>query len=232
MKIFAKIRGIYAAVIIILFVLLNILLFTLFDKKYYKKIKQFISKSILKLLGIDIKTEGKIDENADMLVMNHKSMLDIIIMEAFYPKDLCWIAKKELFDMPLFGLMLKLPDNIAIDRQDKKGILHLLKETKKKVKNSHKVLAIFPEGTRAKGDRLLPFKPGASVIADKLDMRVQPIVIINSREIFDSKKLELNPGTVKIKFLPSFKAKENPDWLKNLRDEMQKILDSEKNCDK
>ncbi len=226
MKIFAKIRGVWAAAVIIALVTFNILAFLIFPKSQYKKIKMFFTKNILRFLGIKVVTEGEIDKEAKMIIMNHSSFIDIPVIEAVYPFDMVWIAKKELFDTPFFGLLLKLPENIRLDRQDKRAIIKLLKEAKEKVKR--KTIAIFPEGTRSSKDRLLPFKPGAKVIADKLNLKVQPIVIVCARERFNSKKLELNPGVIKVKYLPSFEAKEEEDWLKNLREEMQKVLDDEK----
>jgi len=226
MKIFAKIRGVWAAIVIIILVTFNIFTFMIFPKKYYKKIKNFYTNLILKLIGIKVITEGEIDPEAKMLIMNHSSFIDIPVIEATYPYDLVWIAKKELFDTPFFGLLLKLPQNIRLDRQDRRAIIKLLKEAKRKIKD--KTIAIFPEGTRAKGEKLLPFKPGAKIIADKLRLKVQPAVIICAKERFDSKKLTLNPGIIKIIYLPSFYAKEDEDWLKDLREKMQKIKDEEK----
>ena len=226
MKIFAKIKGLYAAVVITTLVTLNILTFLLFPKKHYKKIKLFYTKAILKLLGIPLIIEGSPDPEAKMIIMNHSSFIDIPVIEAAYPKDLVWIAKKELFDTPFFGLLLKLPDNIRLDPEDRKSLVHLLKESKEKSKV--KTIAIFPEGTRARGDRLLPFKPGAKIIADKLHLKVQPVLIVCARARFDSKKLELHPGPIKVKYLPSFYPDPKKEWLKELRDQMQKELEEQR----
>ncbi|BCD68196.1 1-acyl-sn-glycerol-3-phosphate acyltransferase [Nitratiruptor sp. YY09-18] len=226
MKIFAKIRGAYAALVIIICVTLNIFAFLLLPKRHYKKIKTFFTRSILKLLGIKVITEGHIDPQAKMLIMNHSSLIDIPVIEATYPYDMVWIAKKELFDMPFFGLLLKLPDNIRLDREDRKSLVHLLKESKEK--SQHKVIAIFPEGTRARGNKLLPFKPGAKIIAEKLHLKVQPVVIVCARERFNSKTLELNTGIIKVKYLPSFTPDPQTEWLKELREKMQEILDKER----
>ena len=226
MKIFAKIRGLYAAIVIIFFVTLNILAFMLFPKRHYKAIKRFFTKAILASLGIRVVTEGQVDEEANMIVMNHSSFIDIPVIEATYPKDMVWIAKKELFDIPFFGLLLKLPDNIRLDREDRKSLVHLLKESKEKSKA--KTIAIFPEGTRARGDKLLPFKPGAKIIADKLNLKVQPVAIVCARARFDSKKLELYPGTIKVIYMQSFTPDPSIDWLKELRVRMQEIIDKER----
>ncbi len=226
MKIFAKIRGLYGAAVIITLVTLNIFAFLIFPKKYYKTIKRLFTRTILALLGIRVVTEGEIDKEAKMIIMNHASFIDIPVIEAVYPNDLVWIAKKELFDTPFFGLLLKLPQNIRLDREDRKSLVHLLKESKEK--SQAKTIAIFPEGTRARGDRLLPFKPGAKIIADKLRLKVQPVVIVCARARFDSKKLELNPGTIKVIYLPSFTPDPSSQWLQELREKMQQVLNKER----
>jgi 1-acyl-sn-glycerol-3-phosphate acyltransferase len=226
MKIFAKIRGLYAAIVIVFFVTLNIFAFLIFPKKHYKKLKLFFTKLILASLGIRVVTEGEVDEEAKMIIMNHSSFIDIPVIEATYPYDMVWVAKKELFDTPFFGLLLKLPDNIRLDREDRKALVHLLKEAKEKSKV--KTIAIFPEGTRARGNRLLPFKPGAKIIADKLGLKVQPVLIVCARARFDSKKLELNPGLIKVIYMESFWADPSKDWLKELRAKMQERLEKER----
>ncbi len=226
MKIFAKIRGLYGATVIIILVTLNIFAFLIFPKKYYKTIKRLFTRTILALLGIRVVTEGEIDKEAKMIIMNHASFIDIPVIEAVYPNDLVWIAKKELFDTPFFGLLLKLPQNIRLDREDRKSLVHLLKESKEK--SQTKTIAIFPEGTRARGDKLLPFKPGAKIIADKLRLKVQPVVIVCARARFDSKKLELNPGTIKVIYLPSFTPDPSSQWLQELREKMQQVLNKER----
>jgi len=224
MKTFAKIRGVYAAIIITTLVTLNIFAFLIFPKKYYKPIKRFFTNAILTLLGIKVEVEGEFDPQAQMIVMNHSSFIDIPVIEAIYPKDMVWIAKKELFDTPFFGLLLKLPENIRLDRQDRRSLVHLLKEAKEKSKE--KVVAIFPEGTRGRGDKLLPFKPGAQIIANKLNLKVQPIVILCARKRFDSKKLELYPGKIKVIAMESFQPK--GEWLKKVREKMGKVIEKNK----
>jgi 1-acyl-sn-glycerol-3-phosphate acyltransferase len=226
MKIFARIRGLYAATIIVILISLNIIAFLLLPKPRYKQIKRFFTRSILALLGIDVVVRGTPDLNAGMIIMNHSSFIDIPVIEAVYPNDLLWVAKKELFDIPFFGLLLRLPENIRLDREDRKALVHLLKEAKEK--SAHKTIAIFPEGTRARGEKLLPFKPGAKIIADKLGLRVQPVAIVCARRRFDSKKLELYPGAIEVIYMESFDADPKSDWLKELRAKMQRTIDEER----
>ena len=62
------------------------------------------------------------------------------------------------------------------------------------------MLAIFPEGTRSHSKELLPFKGGAKIIADKLNLKIQPVVIMGS-DIMDVKKFSFKNGKIK-NYLP------------------------------
>lgn len=86
--------------------------------------------------------------------MNHQSLVDIVALETIYPKNLCWIAKKEIEDIPLFGHIIPAPRMISIDRSDKRSIIKMIKEGKERISEG-RVLAMFPEGTRGYGDKLL-----------------------------------------------------------------------------
>ena len=82
------------------------------------------------VLGIKLETEGNLDESCDMVLMNHQSLLDIIVMEYIHSRDLAWVAKKEITDLFFFGHIIKAPRMISIDRENKAGIINLLKEAK------------------------------------------------------------------------------------------------------
>jgi 1-acyl-sn-glycerol-3-phosphate acyltransferase len=84
-------------------------------KKANRKIRQIWGKLQLKLMGIELHIEGEIDPNANMIVMNHQSLLDIILFEGLHPKDIAWVAKKEIADLPWFGHILKAPKMIIVD---------------------------------------------------------------------------------------------------------------------
>lgn len=224
MKIFAHIKWAYVTLIIFVALAISIIIFPIFKAPRSQKIA---AKFIQILTGIKIEIKGKEDPNAQMFLMNHQSDLDIEVMELVTDKPLAWVAKKELFDVPFFGLALKLPEDIAVDREDKKSLLKLLKDAKDRLEKG-KTLAIFPEGTRSRNGRILPFKSGAQIIADKYRLRVQPVVLLETAKYYNIKKYIANIGTIRVVFLPSFIANgSNPNWLQELRKEMQRVYDEE-----
>ena len=162
-----------------------------------------------------------------MFLINHQSDLDIGVMETTTKKDLAWVAKKALFDVPFFGLAMSLPEDIEVERESKTSLVKLLRAAKDRLAKN-RVITMFPEGTRSRNGRMLPFKSGAKVIADKYKLRVQPIVLIETSACYDIKKFYYQPKDITVIYLDSFVAnKADKEWLNNLRTKMQKVYDDE-----
>ena len=169
---------------------------------------------------------GELNPEATMILMNHQSMLDIIALEAFYPKNLAWIAKKELKELPIFKQTMIKPKLLCVDRKNPRSLITLLKEAKERLSEG-RVLAIFPDGTRSKTDKILKFQVGAKVLADKLSLKVQPLLIVDSAKLLDSKEFTLNGGVLKIICLDLVDLSDEK-WLEKTHDLMQKRLDEER----
>ncbi len=224
MNIFALLKWLYATIMIFVGMTLMILIFPFVPKP---KAQKFSARFIQFFIFCPIEVEGEIDPNAQMFLLNHESDIDIGIMESITTKDLAWVAKKELFDIPFYGLLLKLPKDIAVERESKTSLIKLLKDAKERLSHG-RVITIFPEGTRSHSGTMRPFKPGAKLIADKNRLIVQPIVLINTSRYYNIKKKHYAPGTIKAVILESFQAdKSDKEWLNRLRDTMQKVYNDE-----
>lgn len=174
-----------------------------------------------------VNIKGKMDPDTQMLLINHQSDLDIDIMETITTQNLAWVAKKELFDVPFFGLVVKLPNDIPLERESKSALVTLIKDCKDRLDHG-RIITIFPEGTRTETGVMKPFKKGAKVVADKYGLKVQPVVLIATSSYFSNKKKIFSPGTVTVVFLDSFMADKNdPEWLNTLQTTMQKVYDDE-----
>ncbi len=227
MKILQKGKAVLILIQFVITVTVVISLMKVFNKHHWFFRKKWAQMQA-KLLGYTLKVNGTPDINAQMVLMNHQSLLDIVIIEGVYPRNVAWVAKKEIADMRFFGNILKLPKMIIIDRDSSRSLVKIIKEAKELLKDD-RVIAMFPEGTRGDGEKLLPFKAGAKIVAQKLDLLVQPVVIVNTRNIVDSQNFVAKKGTVTITYLDSIDPKNNPNWFENMNLDMQRILDRELN---
>lgn len=223
----AKIRGIVVFIQFSITVAVVVVCMYLFKNHVHKIIKIWMKMQTY-FLGLKIETVGELDESCDLVLMNHQSLLDIIVIEHLHTRHLAWVAKKEITDLFFFGHIIKAPKMISIDREDKAGIVNLIKEVKDRL-SKKRPIAMFPEGTRSKGDRLFKFKPGAKMIGNKFNLKVQPIIILNTRAILDSKKLTQTPGVVKVIYLNPVQADKKTDWFEDLEKEMNEVFNKEKN---
>lgn len=224
MKIFAHLSWLIATAIIFTSLTISIILYPILPRPYARKVASWIIR-IATFFSTDIK--GEEDPAAQMYLINHQSDLDIGIMETISKKDLSWVAKKELFDVPFFGLAMSMPEDIPIERQSKSSLLRLLKASKDRL-NKGRVITMFPEGTRSRSGQILPFKSGAKVVADKYLLKVQPIVLVQTAKYYDIKKFYYKPGKITVIFMDSFIADKNDaEWLNNLRNKMQKAYNDE-----
>jgi 1-acyl-sn-glycerol-3-phosphate acyltransferase len=110
-----------------------------------------------------------------VVVANHQSLLDIVLLSRV-PREMKWVGKEELFKIPWIGLMLRLTGDIAVKRGDSESGGEAVAKAKAYLKRGMSVM-IFPEGTRSRDARLLPFKKGAFRLAIDAGVAVLPVVI-------------------------------------------------------
>jgi len=224
MKIFAHISWFFATIIIFISLGLVVPLFYIVPKPLAPKISAWI---IRLSIFLKVEVEGKEDPDSQLFLLNHQSDIDICIMETISKRDLAWVAKKELFNIPFFGLALKLPEDIAVERESKTSLIKLLRDAKDRL-SKNRVITMFPEGTRSTKGKMLPFKNGAKILADKYQLRVQPVVLIQTSKYYNIKKYYYKAGKIKAIYMESFIAnKDDKNWLKDLRVQMQKVYDEE-----
>ena len=228
MKIFAKIRFYWGATVISLNTAVLMIPALMLFNKHKSTIVHHINRLTLFMMGGKLAQEGTMDPEADMFVMNHQGIVDIVAMEALQNNHLRWVAKKELFDALWFGNLLRHGEMISLDRSSKAGLLKLIKDVKASKEVLHRPVAIFPEGTRAKEQPLLKFKQGTKMIANKLGLKVQPVIITGSKWVLNEHERTGHSGTVHYRFLPTIDVSTaEKDWFETLHDDMQKAIDDE-----
>lgn len=109
-----------------------------------------------------------------IVVANHQSFLDLPMLYLL-PWSMKWVAKKDLFKIPIFGWIIYMTGQIAIDRQSLRSA-QKIDELVAPVKNGIPAM-IFPEGTRTPDGELQPFKNGAFKLAKRYNFNILPIVL-------------------------------------------------------
>jgi 1-acyl-sn-glycerol-3-phosphate acyltransferase len=221
----SKIKAFLLVIEFVISTLITIVFMYLFKSKNHLVRKTWANFQTI-IMNFTIKEIGEPDPEAKLVFVNHQSLVDMVALEAIHPNNLCWVAKKEITDIPLFGHIIKAPKMISIDRKDKRSIIKIIRESKERISEG-RVIAMFPEGTRGRGEKLLKFQSGGKILAEKLELLVQPIVIVNSKYILDSQELTAHSGEVSVIYLDAIDPKENENWFIDLKDKMQRTLDDE-----
>lgn len=114
-------------------------------------------------------------KKAYVIVANHQSMSDILVLFNSW-LHFKWVAKKTLFYFPLLGWNMMLNRYISVDRSDPNSRQKCIEDCEGHLKEGSSIL-FFPEGTRSKDGKLLPFKPGAFKLALETGHDILPVVI-------------------------------------------------------
>ncbi len=151
------------------------------------KDRQAYSNKVLDFLNITVDIKGTLPQEDKILyAINHRSLLDIIVMEhvfSKYEKNGTWIAKQELFDSPIYGKFFQYSGCISVDLESKRGLVSFFKKIKKtftKVDNMN--LYIFPEGERFGGEGITKLQGGAAKIAKANKLKIVPVFINGKME--------------------------------------------------
>jgi 1-acyl-sn-glycerol-3-phosphate acyltransferase len=126
---------------------------------------------------------------------NHQSNFDIPVLLGHLTVQFRWLAKVELFKIPIFGRAMRKAGYISIDRYNRESAFESLKVAANKIKSGVSVL-IFPEGTRSRDGKIQPFKKGGFVLAIDSGVPIVPVVINGTQPIMAKGKFRVNTGHV------------------------------------
>ena len=162
-----------------------------------------------------------------VIVSNHQSAMDIVLLYRLW-MHFKWVAKKELFRIPVIGWNLWLNKHIAINRNSVKDALKMMKQAEEHLKMRSSVL-IFPEGTRSVDGTVKRFRDGAFVLAQKTGYPILPVVLNGTREVVSTDSLHIKGKQIlTLRILPEitsdFYAEKN---VNELAAYVQKIITKE-----
>jgi 1-acyl-sn-glycerol-3-phosphate acyltransferase len=196
-------------------------------------------RSILWISGIKVRVHGleHLDVGRSVIYMsNHQSNFDIPVFLSALPVQFRWLAKAELFKIPIFGRGMRGAGYISLDRSNRKSAMASLAKAAETIRDGSSVL-IFPEGTRTEDGGLLPFKNGGFILAVDAGVPIVPMAICGTFAILPKGKLRFRRHPVHIFIRPAidaaaFTRKTKNDLLGVVQASIQQAMEEARNgCD-
>jgi len=132
-----------------------------------------------------------------IIFCKHQSAWETFALQVMFPEQ-CWVLKKELLWIPLFGWALALTQPIAIDRSKKsKSFRQIIKQGTQRLKSGRWVV-IFPEGTRTAPGERKKYMVGGALLAEKSGYPVIPVAH-NAGEFWKRNAFIKYPGTIQVR---------------------------------
>ncbi|KAH7662101.1 1-acylglycerol-3-phosphate O-acyltransferase protein [Dioscorea alata] len=165
-------------------------------------------RMLMWILGNPITIEGSEYANTrGIYICNHASPLDIFLVMWLTPTGTVGIAKER--GKACSFLLYVLSNHLRIDRSNPMVAIESMKEVARAIVRNNLSLIIFPEGTRSKTGRLLPFKKGFVHIALQSKLPIVPMVLTGTHLAWKKNSLRVRPAPLTVKYLPPIKT---DDW--------------------
>lgn len=188
-------------------------------------------RAILWVSGINVTLKGleKLKTSQSYIYMaNHQSNYDIPVLLGKLPVQFRWLAKAELFKIPVFGRAMRGCGYISIDRSNRKLAFDSLAQAAETIRDGASVM-IFPEGTRTVDGNLKSFKNGGFVLSVDAGVPIVPVIIRGTWPIMPRTRLRVEPGPVVIEIqdpieTADFSRKTKDDLIDKVRNTMLEQL--------
>ncbi|KAF1988728.1 acyltransferase-domain-containing protein [Aulographum hederae CBS 113979] len=166
-----------------------------------------------------------------VIIGNHQTELDVLMLGAIFPKYTSVTAKSSLRFVPLLGQFMMLSKTVFINRSDRKNALAAFDSAAKTMRNQKQNVYIFPEGTRSYSNspELLPFKKGAFHLAVQAQVPIIPVVVANYADILNLKTKVFRAGHIPVKVLKpvsteGLETKDVEELCRRIRQDMLETL--------
>lgn len=165
-----------------------------------RRIAQLGAKGVFALWGSPISVASGRDALSTpcIVVANHESYLDGIILTAALPPEFSFVIKAEMKRVPLAHLLLRRIGSVFVERGDKAKAATVARQLIRSVARGSN-LAFFPEGTFDETPGLKPFRPGAFAAAKRSGAVIVPIAISGSRGMLPADSWLPQPGALRVR---------------------------------
>ncbi len=171
--------------------------------KTRREIAHYAAQTFFRVAGIRVRVigEAQLPPGPCVVVANHASYIDGVVLKAFLPARFSFVIKKEMTKVPLAGLLLKRIGSEFVDRANRHAggmdARRLIKAA-----DAGQALAFFPEGTFDERPGVGKFHTGAFAIAARVGLPVVPLALRGTRYILPSGRFLPRFGRIEIEILP------------------------------
>lgn len=154
-----------------------------------------IAGARVKIVGLD-----KIDPSGTYIFMsNHVSNLDPILLCPLLPRRTSILAKNVIWRIPILGKALDLAEIVPVERENREAAIQSVRRAGE-VMRHHTNMTLFPEGTRSRDGRMLPFKKGPFHLATETGFPIVPITVLGTYEMMPKGNWIVRSGTATLVF--------------------------------
>lgn len=198
---------------------------SLFDKDksatFYRRVVHFVFDTIVFISGAEVENINQIniDKTPCMIIANHRSFFDVMLLYHYIDFPCAFIAKDELSKIPLLGFWMKKIGCLFLERDNIRQQFVVMLDAINNIKAGFSYV-IFPEGTRNKNEKdteLLDFKDGSFVLSKKTDCYIYPIALSNTISLFEKQFPKIRKNKVRIIYT-------NPVKFNELTEEQQNSI--------
>jgi 1-acyl-sn-glycerol-3-phosphate acyltransferase len=153
---------------------------------------------------------------AGILVCNHTSALDPMLIQSVCPRLIVWMMAKEYYDLPVLGRFFRTVGAIPVDRGGRD-----LAATRMALRalSDGRILGVFPEGRIETTGELLPFQTGVAMMAMKTGLPVYPVHLKGTQRGKEMLASILTPSRASIAFGPPLHLRK----IQNARNHLEEV---------
>ncbi len=161
-----------------------------------------LAYSGVRFAGVKVEVIGRerLDPKQTYIFMcNHVSNIDPPIVVPLIPRRTSVLVKRELFRIPLLGYVMRIASLVPVNRSNREAAIASMRAAADVVRGGLN-MTVFPEGTRSRDGRLLPFKKGPFHLAMDTGAAIVPMTISGTHEIWPKGRFAVHAGKVKLIF--------------------------------
>jgi 1-acyl-sn-glycerol-3-phosphate acyltransferase len=146
--------------------------------------------------------EKNVPAGACLFMANHTSAVDPVTVFVAIPRRIAFLAKQEIFRMPLIGWAMKKAGFIPVERSSREAAAASADVATEQLRGGASMV-IYPEGTRSPNGKLLPFKRGGFLMAIRGGRPVVPMTITGAERVLPKGEMWIRPGEIRLQFHPA-----------------------------